>query len=201
MTRADPPGEGLMGVSGEGAETYLYRTTLALIDTTSVVAFVSCDNRFDADFLMQEGHRQGLSPSFILSRIRIARMFTLHQLASSVRSRLKDLLARESVSGLMISGIVPLFSEKRIPRREAERLLEETLGSLKTLARRYHLPCLLLLPGSPEPSLTTSPIQRQAEAACTRILHITVSPETLRQGAIHGTNSSHIHRTGRRPFS
>ncbi len=193
--------EGVTGVSGDRAHLFLYRTTLSLIDATSVVAFLCGDNLFDADFLMREGQRQGLSPSFVLSRIRVARMFTLHQLATSVQSRLKDLLARERVSGLMISGIVPLFSEKRIPPREAESLLAETLGSLKTLARTYHLPCLLSLPGSPGPSRPASPIQRQAEAACTRILHLTVSPETLRQGAPNGTHPSHIHRTGRRPFS
>ena len=193
--------KGITGVSGEGAHFFLHRTALALIDATSVVAFLCGDNIFDADFLIREGQRQGRSPSFVLSRIRVARMFTLHQLATSVRSRLKDLLARERVSGLVISGIVPLFSEKRIPPREAESLLAETLGSLKTLARSYPLPCLLSLPASPDPSGPESPIRRQAESACTRILHLTVSPETLRQGAPHGTHPSHIHRTDRRPFS
>ena len=175
----ESPLEGITGISGDGAHFFLYRTTLSLIDATSVVAFLCGDNLFDADFLMREGQRQGLSPSFVLSRIRVARMFTLHQLAASVRSRLERLLSQERVSGLMISGIVPLFSEERIPRREAERLLDETFGSLKALLRIYHLPCMLSLPGSRTPSLSTTPIQRQAEAACTRILRLDLSSETL----------------------
>lgn len=178
MTMADdPPQDGLTGVSGDGAHLFLCRATLALIDKASVVAFLCGDNRFDADFLMREGQAQGLPPSFVLSRIRVARMFTMHQLAASVRSRLNRLLSRENVSGLMVSGIVPLFSEERIPRREAERLLEETLGSLDTLVRTYHLPCLLSLPERTGSSLPVGSLQRQAEAACTRILRFDGSAE------------------------
>ncbi len=172
MTRTELFTREMVGISGASSSLFLHQAALSLLDRDGIVVFLCGDNHFDHDLLTRMARERGLETLSVLSRIRIARLFTMHQLATSAERRLETLVLRENVRGIMVSGLVPLFSEKRIPEREVETLLERTLGSLRHLAHACSMPILLALPGNSDTSGRCQKVRELAETACSRLVHL-----------------------------
>lgn len=172
MTRTELFTSEMLGISGADSSRFLHQAALSLLDRDGVVVFLCGDNLFDPDLITKMARKRGADTLSVLSRIRIARLFTMHQLATSAESRLKKLVLRENVRGVMVSGLVPLFSEKRIPEREVETLLERTLCSLRHLAHSCSMPVLLSLPEDSHLSGRCQKIWERAAMACTRLVRL-----------------------------
>ena len=112
---------------------------------------LSADNRFRPDLLMQKAREAGQTPENVLSRLLISRAFTIHQLQETISDRLEPALQESGATLVVVTGILPLFADEAVETREAFRVLEILLESLKRLARsdrRILAPVLLPLPPS-----------------------------------------------------
>jgi hypothetical protein len=106
------------------------------------VFIVDAANRFDPYQLVREARTRGLDPKEALSRTRVARAFTSHQLVRLLREE----LARELTPGglALLLGPVSLFYDEQVPLRERRRLFQEMVDTLSMIKTRA--PILLLQP-------------------------------------------------------
>ncbi len=110
------------------------------------VFIVDAANRFDPYQLVREARTRGLDPKEALSRARVARAFTSHQLVRL----LKEELAREIIPGglALLLGPVSLFYDEQVPLQERRRLFQEMVDTLTVIKTRA--PILLLQPLLPQ---------------------------------------------------
>ena len=106
------------------------------------VFVVDAANRFDPYGLVREARTRGLDHQEALSRIRVARAFTSHQLVRL----LQEELARELTPGglALLLGPVSLFYDEQVPLKERRRLFQELVDTLTLIKDRA--PILLLQP-------------------------------------------------------
>ena len=101
---------------------------------------VDAANRFDPYGLVREAAGRGLSPREALTRVRVARAFTSHQL---VRLLTETFPARlEQGSLVLVLGPVSLFYDEQVPLSERRRLFQDLV---RLLARIKTQSALLLL--------------------------------------------------------
>jgi hypothetical protein len=110
------------------------------------VFVVDAANRFDPYQLVREARTRGLDRQEALSRTRVARAFTSHQLVRL----LKEELARELTPGglALLLGPVSLFYDEQVPLKERRRLFQELVDTLTLIKTRA--PILLLQPLLPK---------------------------------------------------
>jgi hypothetical protein len=110
------------------------------------VFVVDAANRFDPYQLVREARTRGLDPQEALSRARVARAFTSHQLVRL----LQEELARELTPGglALLLGPVSLFYDEQVPLKERRRLFQELVDTLSMIKTRA--PILLLQPLLPK---------------------------------------------------
>lgn len=101
---------------------------------------VDAANRFDPYGLVREAARRGLSPQEALSRVRVARAFTSHQLVRLLQETFPASLAPGSL--VLVLGPVSLFYDEQVPWQERRRLFQDLV---KHLARLKTQAALLLL--------------------------------------------------------
>jgi hypothetical protein len=101
---------------------------------------VDAANRFDPYRLVREAVSQGLSRREALSRVRIARAFTSHQLVRLFEETFPASLERGSL--VLVLGPVSLFYDEQVPLAERRRLF---LDLVQLLARIKTQSALLLL--------------------------------------------------------
>jgi hypothetical protein len=109
------------------------------------VLVVDAANVFDPYRLVRKAMRRGVPPPEALTRVRVARAFTCHQLVRLVKEELVSELSPGSL--VLVLGPVSLFYDEQIPLAERRRLFQnlvETLGAMKT-----RNPLLLLQPHLP----------------------------------------------------
>jgi hypothetical protein len=106
------------------------------------VFIVDAANRFDPYQLVREARTRGLDHKESLSRVRVARAFTSHQLVRL----LQEELAKELTPGglALLLGPVSLFYDEQVPLRERRRLFQEMVDTLGLIKARA--PILLLQP-------------------------------------------------------
>ena len=106
------------------------------------VFVVDAANRFDPYQLVREARTRGLDHKESLSRVRVARAFTSHQLVRL----LQEELAKELTPGglALLLGPVSLFYDEQVPLRERRRLFQEMVDTLGLIKARA--PILLLQP-------------------------------------------------------
>jgi len=106
------------------------------------VFIVDAANRFDPYQLVREARTRGLDYQETLSRTRVARAFTSHQLVRL----LQEELARELTPGglALLLGPVTLFYDEQVPLKERRRLFQEMVDTLAMIKTRA--PILLLQP-------------------------------------------------------
>ncbi|MHB8069378.1 MAG: P-loop NTPase family protein [Desulfobaccales bacterium] len=110
------------------------------------VFVVDAANRFDPYQLVREARIRGLDHQQALSRVRVARAFTSHQLVRL----LQEELARELTPGglALLLGPVSLFYDEQVPLKERRRLFQELVDTLTAIKTRA--PILLLQPLLPQ---------------------------------------------------
>jgi hypothetical protein len=97
------------------------------------VLVVDAANRFDPYGLVREARSLGLSHREALSRVRVARAFTCHQLVRLVEEILPPAL--EPGCLVLLLGPVSLFYDEQVPLPERRRLfqdLTQLLGRIKS---------------------------------------------------------------------
>lgn len=97
---------------------------------------VCADNRFRPDLLIKKAQQAGEPPDDILSRLHIARAFTIHQLLATVSDRLEGEILRTRSTLVAVSGVLPLFSDATVPSLEALGVLEQLLLTMDRLSRQ-----------------------------------------------------------------
>jgi hypothetical protein len=109
------------------------------------VLVVDAANAFDPYRLVREARGRGISRALALSRVRVARAFTSHQLVRLLKEELPGEL--ESLSLLLVLGPVSLFYDEQIPLAERRRLFRDMVDTLT--AYKARAPLLLLQPPLP----------------------------------------------------
>lgn len=110
------------------------------------VLVVDAANRFDPYQLVREARKRGLDPTYTLSRVRVARAFTCHQLLRLLQEGLPSPL--EPGSLVIVLGPVSLFYDEQVPLAERRRLFQEMVRLLTAL--KTQAPLLLLQPLMPK---------------------------------------------------
>jgi hypothetical protein len=101
---------------------------------------VDAANRFDPYQLVREAVIRNLSPQEALTRVRVARAFTSHQLVRLLAETFPPIL--EPGSLVLVLGPVSLFYDEQVPLRERRRLFHDLV---RLLARIKTQSALLLL--------------------------------------------------------
>ena len=106
---------------------------------------VDAANRFDPYRLVREAAGRHLAPRQVLSRVRLARAFTCHQLVRLLQETFPARLAPGSL--VLVLGPVSLFYDEQIPLAERRRLFKSMVDILA--AYKTRAPLLLLQPPRP----------------------------------------------------
>jgi hypothetical protein len=101
---------------------------------------VDAVNRFDPYRLVREAAGRNLSPREALTRVRVARAFTSHQLVRLLQETFPTNLAPGSL--VLVLGPVSLFYDEQVPLGERRRLFQDLV---RLLARIKTQSALLLL--------------------------------------------------------
>ena len=104
------------------------------------VLVVDAANRFDPYQLVREAGTRKLSPQEALTRVRVARAFTSHQLMRLLTETFPAIL--EPGSLVLVLGPVSLFYDEQVPLSERRRLFQDLV---RLLARIKTGSALLLL--------------------------------------------------------
>ena len=92
------------------------------------VLVVDAANRFDPYGLVREAAGRGLSPQEALTRVRVARAFTSHQLVRLLTETFPAILAPGSL--VLVLGPVSLFYDEQVPLGERRRLFQDLVSLL-----------------------------------------------------------------------
>ena len=103
---------------------------------------VDAANRFDPYQLVREAAGRNLSPQEALTRVRVARAFTSHQLVRLLTETFPANL--EPGSLVLVLGPVSLFYDEQVPWRERRRLFQDLVSLLARIKTQSAL--LLLQP-------------------------------------------------------
>ncbi len=106
---------------------------------------VDAANRFDPYQLVREAAGRRLSPREALSRVRVARAFTSHQLVRLLQETFPANLAPGSL--VLVLGPVSLFYDEQVPLTERRRLFRDLVRHLARIKTQSAL--LLLQPRLP----------------------------------------------------
>jgi hypothetical protein len=106
---------------------------------------VDAANAFDPYRLVREARERGISRTVALSRVRVARAFTSHQLVRLLQEELPGEL--EPLSLVLMLGPVSLFYDEQIPLAERRRLFTNMVDILAVYKAKA--PLLLLQPPLP----------------------------------------------------
>ncbi|MCL6622232.1 MAG: hypothetical protein K6T55_09040 [Syntrophobacterales bacterium] len=109
------------------------------------VVVVDGANLFDPYALGREAALRGVGVGEALSRVRVARAFTCHQLVRLARERLPAVVGPGTL--VVILGPVSLFYDDQVPLPERRRLFGELLRALA--AAKARAPLVLLQPPRP----------------------------------------------------
>lgn len=108
------------------------------------VSLIEGANRFHPYRLGEVGRSLGVTPEEVLSRVRIARAFTAHQLVALVDAWSSE--ARRARPTLLIAHELPaLFETEEVTQEERRALLLHVARTLGQTLRAYRSPLLLVL--------------------------------------------------------
>ncbi len=112
-------------------------------ESGSSCLIVCGDNVFWPDIIVQSAKAVAMDPHTLLSRIQISRAVTIHQFHTLIVSRIAEELKRFRASLIILSGILPLFSDGAVSERESSGLLLSVMTTLRGVALRRSIPCIL----------------------------------------------------------
>jgi hypothetical protein len=128
-----PPGK-MAGIFGDGATGLVLRTLAGPLLRGENVVAVDGGNRFDPYEIGKAAKILGGDGKEALSRIRISRAFTCHQMEALLSRRLPEALSRFDARLALIIGLPETFSDADVPYAEACRVFRNCLSSLRRVA-------------------------------------------------------------------
>jgi hypothetical protein len=135
------PGRGVL-LWGEHLRAIAAAAAVWGVTREAPVLVVDAANRFDPYRLVREAVHGHLSPQEVLSRVRVARAFTSHQLVRLLQETFPARLAPGSL--VLVLGPVSLFYDEQVPWSERCRLFQDLVHLLTRLKLQSAL--LLLQP-------------------------------------------------------
>lgn len=127
------------------------------------VALVIGDNHFDAYHLARLARAHEFDPAVLLPRVELSRPFTCYQLHHRIHTLATE--RQGKWSAVYVMGLLDTFCDEDVRVYDAERLLQSTLGQLKTIAHNG-LPILvsMAVPRQPERAPFVERVKRAADA-------------------------------------
>ena len=148
-----PPGK-MAGIFGDGACGLALRAlAVPLLRAEGVVA-VDGANRFDPYEISKAARARGGDGREALSRIRVSRAFTCHQMEALLSRRLPEALSRFDARLALVLGLPETFADADVPYAEACRVFRNCLSALRRLARGG---ARVVLVGKGEPPASVGP--------------------------------------------
>ncbi|MGA9755577.1 MAG: hypothetical protein WBV23_10595 [Desulfobaccales bacterium] len=121
------PGRGVL-LWGEHLRAVAAAAAVWGVTRGAPVLVVDAANRFDPYRLVREAVHHNLSPQEALSRVRVARAFTSHQLVRLLEETFPTILAPGSL--VLVLGPVSLFYDEQVPLSERRRLFQDLVHHL-----------------------------------------------------------------------
>ena len=128
------PGK-MAGIFGDGACGLALRALAGPLLRGEAVVAVDGANRFDPYEISRAARAMGGDGRAALSRIRVSRAFTCHQMEALLSRRLPDALSRFDARLALVLGLPETFADADVPYAEACRVFRNCLGALRKLAR------------------------------------------------------------------
>jgi hypothetical protein len=129
-----PPGK-MAGIFGDGACGLSLRALARPLLQGEAVVAVDGGNRFDPYEIGKAARALGRDGKEALSRIRVSRAFTCHQMEALLVRKLPFALARYDAGLAVILGLPETFRDADVPYPEACRLFRNCLSALRRIAR------------------------------------------------------------------
>jgi hypothetical protein len=135
-------------------------------------------NAFDPYIVSRFARRESLPPEALLKKIRVARAFTCHQLATLVRERLESRVSGEKAALAVLLGPATLFADEDVPGEEAALLFRKMLADVRRMSRRglFFLLSQSFFPTNRNRSFLLRELAGMAQA----VLKVKLEAETLR---------------------
>ncbi|HEY3489730.1 MAG TPA: hypothetical protein VGK27_06375 [Candidatus Deferrimicrobiaceae bacterium] len=130
---APPPGR-MAGIFGEDACALALRALAAPLLAGETVVAVDAGNRFDPYAISRSASALGGDARAALSRIRLSRAFTCHQLERLLSERLAPELSRRRARLALVLGLHESFRDADVPYREACALFRKSVAALRKIA-------------------------------------------------------------------
>ena len=128
-----PPGK-MAGIFGEGACALALRALARPLLRGEAVVAVDGGNRFDPYEISKAARALAGDGREALSRIRISRAFTCHQMEALLAHRLAPALARFDARLALVLGLPETFTDADVPYPEACRIFRGCLSALRRIA-------------------------------------------------------------------
>ncbi|MEK6779374.1 MAG: hypothetical protein AABY80_06850 [Candidatus Deferrimicrobiota bacterium] len=130
-----PPGK-MAGIFGDGASPLALRALARPLLHGETVVAVDGGNRFDPYEIGKAARALGGNGKEALSRIRVSRAFTCHQMEALLVRKLPSALARYDARLALVFGLPETFTDADVPYAEACRLFRSCLFALRRIARK-----------------------------------------------------------------
>jgi len=128
------PGK-MAGIFGDGACGLALRALAGPLLRGEAVVAVDGASRFDPYEISGAARARGGDGREALSRIRVSRAFTCHQMEALLSHRLPGALSRFDARLALVLGLPETFADADVPYAEACRVFRDCLGALRKLAR------------------------------------------------------------------
>lgn len=128
-----PPGR-LAGLFGPGAGRAALRALVRPLLAGEAAAVLDGGCLFDPYAISREERTLGGNGTAALSRVRISRAFTCHQMETLLSRRLAPALERDGARIAVVLGLADLFADPDVPHAEACRLFRRCVLALRRTA-------------------------------------------------------------------
>ena len=116
-------------------QTLLCVRSVAELDAD--VVFVDGGNSVDPHGIVRAAKRVGLARLEILPRIRVARAFTCHQMATLLIDRLEEAVTESDARLVVLSCLPELFLDEGVPYGEAHQLFLRSLRRVREVTEEH----------------------------------------------------------------
>ena len=144
----------MAGIFGDGACGLALRALAVPLLRAEAVVAVDGANRFDPYEISKAARARGGDAREALSRVRVSRAFTCHQMEALLSRRLPEALSRFDARLALVLGLPETFADADVPYAEASRVFRNCLSALRRLARGG---TRVVLVGKGEPPAKGSP--------------------------------------------
>ena len=109
----------------------------AVAELDSDVVFVDGGNSVDPHGIVRAAKRVGLRRLDVLPRIRVARAFTCHQMATLLIDRLDEAVSESGARLVVLSCLPELFLDEDVPYGEAHQLFLRSLRRIREVTEEH----------------------------------------------------------------